>query len=155
MSRPIAVALITMSCLWALSAPVRAQELIDPPALFAKMTAPASDVQAPVRIDAGTRGPLLPVLYVSLVGLQVYDGYSTSHGLAHGAVEANTFMGAVASHPAILWTAKSGAAFASIYMAERLWHRGRRGQAIAVMIASNGLMMAVAASNASVIRAQR
>jgi hypothetical protein len=156
MPRPAAVALIMMSCLWALSAPAQAQEfVIDPPALFAKMTAPAGDLLAAVRVGSANRGPLLPSLYVSLIGLQIYDGYSTSRGLAHGAIEANTFMSVVTNHPAILWAAKSGAAFASIYIAERLWRRGRRGQAVAVMIASNGLMMAVAASNASVIRAQR
>jgi hypothetical protein len=157
MSRPVAVALIAMSCLWAMSAPAAAQDLVvDPPALFAKMTAPAGgDWQAPGRVSPATRGLVLPSLYVSLIGLQVYDGYSTSRGLANGAIEGNTFMSGVASHPAMLWAAKGGAAFASIYVAERLWRQGHRGQAIAMMVASNGLMVAVAASNASVIHAQR
>lgn len=155
MTRPIAVLLITMSCLWAMSVPTAAQELVvDPPALFATMTVPPSG-EAPVRVSRAIRGPVLPSLYVSLIGLQVYDGYSTRRGVTHGAIEANTFLSNVTSHPAILWAAKGGAAFVSIYAAERLWRQGRRGQAIAVMIASNGLMVAVAASNASVIRAQR
>jgi hypothetical protein len=94
-------------------------------------------------------------LYISLIGLQAYDGYSTSRGLREGAVESNTFMGRIASHPGALWAAKGGAAFVSIYTAERLWRQHRHGQAIALMVVSNGIMAAVAASNASVLRAQR
>ena len=43
----------------------------------------------------------------------------------------------------------------SIYVAERLWRGHHRGQAIAMMVVSNGIMAAVAASNASIIRSQR
>jgi hypothetical protein len=64
-------------------------------------------------------------------------------------------MSGLASHPGALWAVKGGAAFISIYAAERLWRQHRRGQAIAMMAVSNGLMVAVAASNASVLRAQR
>jgi hypothetical protein len=158
MFRPAAVALITMSCLWAMSAPAAAQEpSLDPPAgLFAKMTAPAGNKwQAPLPVILAARGPVLPSLYASLISLELYDGYSTSHGLANGAVESNTFMGAVTRHPGIMWATKGGAAFASIFVAERLWRQGRRGQALGVMLASNGLMMAVAANNARVLHAQR
>ena len=101
------------------------------------------------------RGPVLPALYVSLLGLQAYDGYSTTRGLKQGAAESNTFMSGLASHPGALWAAKGGAAFISIYAAERLWRQHRPGQAIAMMVVSNGLMVAVAASNASVLRSQR
>jgi hypothetical protein len=64
-------------------------------------------------------------------------------------------VGRLASHPGALWVAKGGAAFLSIYTAERLWRRHHRGEAIAVMVISNGIMAAVAASNASVIRNQK
>ena len=57
--------------------------------------------------------------------------------------------------PAAVWAVKAGATAASIFAAERLWHQHRRAEAIAVMIATNGLMAAVAAHNASVLRAQR
>jgi hypothetical protein len=156
MFRPILVTLITLSCLCAVSGIAAAQDSVDPPALKVRMTAPAgADWQPGVLLDAATRGPALPALYTSLIGLQVYDGYSTSRGLKQGAVESNTFMGRLASHPGALWAAKGGAAFISIYTAERLWRQHRRGQAIALMVVSNGIMAAVAASNASVLRSQK
>jgi Domain of unknown function (DUF5658) len=124
--------------------------------LTARMMVPAGGLwQTPVRVAPASRGAALPALYVSLIGLQAYDGYSTQQGLSHGAIESNSFMSAVVSHPASLWAAKGGAAFVSIYMAERLWRQHRRGQAIALMVASNVIMASVAASNASIIRAQR
>jgi hypothetical protein len=98
---------------------------------------------------------VLPSLYVSLIGLEAYDGYSTTRGLRHGALESNTFMRGLAAKPAALWAVKGGATFVSIYMAERLWRKNRRGQAIALMVVTNGLMAAVAANNASVLHAQR
>ena len=101
------------------------------------------------------RPPAVPSLYVSLAALQVYDGYSTSRGLRNGAVESNAILGALANHPTALWAAKGGSALASIYVSERLWRGHHRGQAIALMIVSNGMMAAVAASNASIIRSQR
>ena len=120
------------------------------------MTAPASAKWwPPVRVSPALRGPVLPSLYVSLVALQAYDGYSTSRGLKDGAIESNTIMGRLATHPGALWAAKGGAAFVSIYMAERLWRQHRRGEAIALMVVSNGIMGAVAASNASIIRNQK
>jgi hypothetical protein len=53
------------------------------------------------------------------------------------------------------WVAKGGASLASILMAERLTKKRHRGQAIALMVVSNGIMAAVATSNARVLRAQR
>ena len=156
MFRPIAVALITMSGVCAVPASVAAQDAVDPPALFVRMTAPAgTDSRLPGRVSPAERGSALPALYVSLAGLQAFDGYSTSRGLKNGAVESNAILGALANHPAALWAVKGGTAFVSIYVAERLWRGHHRGQAIALMVVSNGMMAAVAASNASIIRAQR
>jgi hypothetical protein len=64
-------------------------------------------------------------------------------------------MSAAARNPAAFWAVKGGLTVVNIYVAERLWKKGRRGQAIAMMLVSNGLMVAVAARNASVLRAQR
>jgi hypothetical protein len=97
------------------------------------------------------RGGLLPVLYASYVALQVFDGYTTTVGVKHGAVESNGMMQGIADRPAILWTVKGGVTVAAIYTAERLWRDHRRKQAIAVMALSNGIMAAVAARNASVL----
>ena len=95
------------------------------------MTAPAGgDFRLPGRVIPADRGSLLPALYVSLAGLQAYDGYSTSRGLKSGASEANAVLGTVASHPAALWAVKGGTAFMSIYVAERLWRGHHRGQAM-------------------------
>jgi hypothetical protein len=122
------------------------------PPLFAKLTMPPETRTWPAPRVFTSRGPVLPFLYVSLVGLQGYDGYSTTVGLQKGAVEGNGFMTTLVTHPAALWAVKGGTAVASIYAAERLWRQGRRGQAIAVMIASNALMVGVAANNASIVR---
>jgi hypothetical protein len=156
MSRPIAVAMIALSCLCAASRSAAAQDSADPPALFVRMTMPAAtEWRLPGRVGPAERGSVLPALYVSLAGLQAYDGYSTGRGLRSGASEANTVLGTLANHPAALWAVKGGTGFVSIYVAERLWRGRHRGQAIALMVVSNGIMAAVAASNASIIQAQR
>jgi hypothetical protein len=98
---------------------------------------------------------VLPALYVSFAGVQVYDAYTTMNGTTHGAAEANPLMTGAAGNTATLWAVKGATAFTSIYFAERLWKQHRRGEAIAVMLVSNGIMAAVAARNASVIAAQR
>ena len=104
---------------------------------------------------AASRGAVLPVLYVALGALNFYDGYSTQAALSHGAVELNPAMRGLAGHSAALWAVKGGTTALSIYMAERLWKKGHRAQAIAVMVVSNGMMAAVAARNASVLRQVR
>jgi hypothetical protein len=164
MFRPIAVAFIAISSVCLLPALSVAQdvplalqlEAPDSPQLGVRMTMPAgTDWQPNLRVSPPERGGLLPTLYVTLVGLQVYDGYSTSRGLKNGASESNPFMASIARHPGALWAAKGGASFVSIFMAERLWRQNRRGQAVAVMLLTNGLMTAVAASNRSIVRAQQ
>lgn len=120
--------------------------------LFAKMIMPSSadwalDAEVPT-----TRGGALPLLYASLIGLQAYDGFSTSRGLRKGAVESNAMMASLVKHPVSLWGAKAGTAFASIYLAERLWKQHRRGAAIAMMVVSNAMMVGVASNNAKVLR---
>ncbi len=90
---------------------------------------------------------VLPVLYVSFAGLEAFDGYSTSYGISHGATEGNPLLRTAVDHPATLWAVKGAAAVTSIWAAERLWRQNRRGQAIAVMVAANVVMAAVAANN--------
>jgi hypothetical protein len=108
-----------------------------------------------VHLGGPKRGNLLPALYVSLSGLNAFDAYSTSRGLSGAASEANPLMRPVASSPAAVWMVKGGVTAASITVAERLWRQNRRASAIAVMVISNGMMAAVSARNASVLRAQR
>lgn len=110
---------------------------------------------APVHLGGAKRGALLPVLYLSLAGLNAFDAHSTTRGVAGGATEANPLMRSVAGSPAAIWAVKGGVTIASITVAERLWRQHRRGSAIAVMVISNGMMAVVAARNASVIRQLR
>ena len=155
--RPLVVGLITLSCVWGVPALAAAanpeQDWVNLPV---RMTAPAGGLWlTPVRWIPATRGPVLPSLYVSLIGLEAYDGYSTTRGLKNGAIESNTFMRRLAANPSALWVVKGGTTFVSIYMAERLWRKNHRGQAVAIMVVTNGLMAAVAVNNASVLRAQQ
>jgi len=120
--------------------------------LYAKMIMP-STTDWSLREDVPSpRGGALPLLYASLIGLQAYDGLSTTRGLRKGAVESNTLMASLVKHPVSLWGAKAGTAFASIYIAERLWKQHRRGAAIAMMVASNAMMAGVASNNAAILR---
>lgn len=170
MSRTVITTLLTLTCVCTISARATAQDVVDSPSLGKGATALGSSSSLSTRTAvepssecwslncgglAPTRGAALPSLYASQVALQVFDGYSTTRGLRNGAIEANSILGRMASHPVALWAAKGGAAFASIYVAERLWRGNRRGQAIAVMLASNAILVAVAARNTSVLRAQR
>ena len=98
------------------------------------------------------RGLVLPVLYGTLAGLQAYDGWSTVHATTHGASEANPFMAGVAGNSGAVWAVKVGSTMASIYVAEGLWRRHHRVEAIVMMVAVNGVMAAVTALNSSVIR---
>jgi hypothetical protein len=158
MIRPLAIGLIAFACSYGVPRTSAAQDLeqASRPDLVVRMTAPAGGLwQTPVPWTPATRGPVLPSLYASLIVLEAYDGYSTTRGLRNGAIEANTFMSRLANQPAALWAVKGGATFVSIYVAERLWRKQHRGQAIFVMLATNGLMAAVAANNASVLRGQK
>jgi hypothetical protein len=95
---------------------------------------------------------VLPALYVSLAGLQAYDAFSTLTVLKRGGVEANPVMKGIVGSPLALVAVKAGTTAGSICVAERLWRQNRKGQAIALMVATNGLMAAVAAHNTSVMR---
>ena len=121
----------------------------------------ADDAKAPetskiqIAASADTRPSMLPALYVSLAALQAYDGYATLRGVSHGARESNALVSGLAGKPAVFWAFKGSSTAMSIAMAEQLWRRHRRVEAIATMVAANGVMAAIAARNASVLRASR
>jgi hypothetical protein len=153
-----AVAIVVLLCACAWPSAAAAQEVVDlvEPSLFARMTAPAGTDTLLARPIALTyRGSVLPTMYAGLIGLQIYDGYSTNRGLKNGASESNAVLGLIAAHPAAVWAVKGGTAFASIFVAERLWRSNHRGQAIALLAVSNGVMAAVAANNAGILRRQK
>ena len=105
-------------------------------------------------VDASPRPTVLAPMYVSLAGLQIYDGYSTTRGVQLGAKESNTLISAFADKPAAFWTMKAASTAVSIYAAECLWRNHRRVAAVAVMVASNVTMGVVAAHNASVLQSR-
>lgn len=111
-------------------------------------------VTEPGARPAARPGMLAP-LYVSLAALQAYDGYSTLKGVDRGARETNVLVGGLAGNPAAFWAVKAGSTAVSIYFAERLWREHRRAEAITVMIVTNGVMAAIAARNAAVLRSPR
>ena len=117
----------------------------------------ADDQTVPVSMKPAQpeRGAVLPALYGSLIGLEVYDAYSTQSALVRGGTEVNPLMTTVAGNPTLLWATKSVAAFTSIYASEKLWRQHHRAQAIAVMVATNGIMLAVASHNAAVLHGGR
>jgi hypothetical protein len=130
--------------------------LVAVPAFAAESGGPAADQTGPsIVISAGphaSRGPILPVLYGTLAGLEAYDGWSTVRATTHGASEANPVLVGLASNSGAMWAVKVGSTMASIYAAESLWRRHHRAEAVVMMVVVNGAMATVAVRNASVIR---
>ena len=113
--------------------------------------APFVRLQTPRRPAALAGATLLRSMHVGLAVSQAYDFYSTTHAIRRGAIEVN---------PLLKNTVKSRAAFIGlkvamtagpIYEAEKLWRKNHKIGAIALMAASNGIMIAVARHNASVM----
>ena len=101
-----------------------------------------------------TRPAALPSLCVSFAALQAFDIYSTTQALSRGAHEANPMMRGVVGNPALFWTVKAAATVAPLLAAERLW-KTNKAASIAVMMVGNGVMAAVAAHNANILRQYR
>jgi len=70
-------------------------------------------------------------------------------------VETNPVASATVTQPAAFLAMKGVAAAATVYSAERLWRKGRRKSAVALMIVTNGALAVVTARNASVLRSVR
>jgi hypothetical protein len=108
----------------------------------------------PVHFGPAARPGALAGLYVSLAGLQAFDAYTTSRGLAGGAREANPLMQGAVNNPAMFWTLKAATTAVPMIMAERMWKKNRV-KAIVAMAVANGVAVAVAANNARVLGRQR
>lgn len=102
-----------------------------------------------------SRPAVLPALYASYAGLQVYDAYSTKRAMAHGARETNPLVQQVVGKQSAFWAVKASATAGTILAAEHLWRKNNKKGAIAVLVASNAVAAVVAARNASVLRSQR
>jgi hypothetical protein len=125
------------------------------PALAADGDQDAPTVRQPLQLELTMSRPpdrpaALPALYLGLAATQVFDVYSTQHGLARGAREANPLMRGGAA----FWTMKAVGSAVPIVLAERMWKRNKVG-AIVTMVLANGVMAAVAANNARVLGHQR
>src|SRR5258705_4027994 len=107
-----------------------------------------------ITVPEMTRPAALPVMYVSLAGLQAYDGYATLRGVRAGATETNPLVGGLAKQPAAFWTVKALSTVTTIYFAEQLWRQNKRKQAIVTMVVANAVMGVVAARNVSVLHSR-
>jgi hypothetical protein len=155
MVRLVVAIVVTMLGVCASPRLMLAQDTVQEALLAVRMTAPAgTDGGLPSPAAPSIRGSMLPLLYSGFIGLQGYDAYSTNRGVKNGASESNAILGLLTKHPAAVWAVKGGVTFASIYTAERLWRARHRRRAIAVMAVSTGIVAAVAANNALIIRAQ-
>ena len=114
-------------------------------------SAPRVTISLPVVAVPKTRPAILTPLYVSFVGLQAYDIYSTRPALTHGGSELNPLVSPFSGDTAGMIALKALSTATSIAMAERLWHKNRTA-AIVTMVVANGVMAAVAANNARVLR---
>lgn len=125
------------------------------PSVTASVDADIDWSMPPVRFGGSTTRPsALAGLYVSLAGLQAYDAYSTSRGLAAGAREANPLVRSAAGNSAMFWTLKAATTALPMMMAERMWKKNRVG-AVVVMVLANSAAAAVAVNNARVVSQQR
>ena len=100
-----------------------------------------------------TRPGILTPMYVSLAGLQAYDGYSTIRGLRTNLTERNPLVGSLAEHPTAFWTIKAVSTITTVYFAECMWRDRHRKEAIVTMVVANVAMGIAAARNASLLRA--
>jgi hypothetical protein len=120
----------------------------EPPPLLPGSVSPAAQVAWSVE-----RPSSFPVLSMTFQALSGLDWYTTSRALKNGR-EANPMLAPIAGYPVALLAAKSAAAAATVYVAERLWKRNHAA-AIAVMIAADVVTASAVAHNASLSRALR
>jgi hypothetical protein len=114
-----------------------------------------SSIRLAAPFEAPHRPSLLPGLYAGSAFFQGYDAYSTLSALKSGASEANPLMKGITKSPMAFIALKAGMTAMSIMSAERMWKDEHRVAAVVMMIASNGMMAAVAAHNASVLQRVR
>ena len=115
----------------------------------------ASTINLAAQFKAPRRPFALPGLYAGSAFLQGYDAYSTLSALKSGATEANPLMRGITKSPVAFVALKAGVTAGSIMGAERLWKDNHRTAAVLMMIASNGMMAAVAAHNSAVLQRVR
>src|SRR5262245_48979569 len=141
------------------SSSIAADELAATTLMPAAITTAAS---VPQRVDfesamtvaerAPRRPIVLPGLYAGYITLQALDTSYTLRTVPSLAREVNPLLKHVTKYPPAFVALKAGLTVGAILNAERLWKDDHRVAAIVWMVASNGLMAAVVARNASVLR---
>jgi uncharacterized protein DUF5658 len=94
----------------------------------------------------------LPALYGSSAFLQSYDAYLTLAALKRGAFEVNPVLRPISDTPWAFIAVKAGLTAASFVGAERMWKDNHRVRAVALMVASNVMMVVVTAHNNAVLQ---
>jgi hypothetical protein len=94
----------------------------------------------------------LPALYGASAFLQGYDAYLTLAALKRGGSEVNPILKPISGDPVAFIAVKAGLTAASFVGAERLWKDNHRLSAVALMVASNAMMVVVTAHNNSVLQ---
>jgi hypothetical protein len=94
----------------------------------------------------------LPALYGSSSFLEGYDAYLTLAALKRGASEVNPILKPISGDPVVFIAVKAGLTAASFVGAERLWKDNHRVSAVALMVASNAMMVIVTAHNNAVLQ---
>jgi len=140
----------------AFAADANDQQTVPPALSQASITAAANAVAASTNQPTALfvrrgRPVLLPVMYMTAVGLQGYDVYSTMTALKNEAVELNPMMKGVVQNPKAFIAMKAGVAGISIIAAEKMWRDHHRVAAVLTMVASNAVMGAVAHHNSKVL----
>ena|SRR5579884_2345632 len=136
----------TMLAVMALSAG-RAATAQEPPAPSAGGAPRIEILETPA-----SRPKVLWPLYVGLGALQVYDGYTTLHGVHEGISETNPLVGGLAANPAAFWSVKAATTAVTIFFAETSWRSHHPTEAVVLMVVANGVMAAVAVRNTAAIR---
>jgi hypothetical protein len=93
-----------------------------------------------------SRPASVKVLYGTLGVLQALDIYSTQHALGRGGSEINPIVEKAAGNQAAMIGVKAISTATSIYFAERVWKKNRKG-AVVLMAIVNGVTAAVVARN--------
>ena len=108
---------------------------------------PTSTTKPKWMVDTPEKRPgALPVLYATFGALQMADAYSTRRAISAGAVEANPLMKSASRGSGTMYAVKAASAAGSIYLAEKLWKKNRKG-AVILMTLVNGVTAAVVAKN--------
>lgn len=131
-----------------------AASAVAPVAASGNLAAAAVVQRAPSEV-AARRSPMLLAMYGSAGLLQAYDGFSTLKAVAANHVELNPMMAPLVNHPSLVIAAKAAITIATISAAEKMWRTNHHKQAIALLLVSNGVMAAVGAHNAMVLRGRR